>query len=242
MAAERTAQRRREWTRAELIDLFGSVRLFSRLPAPQLEALAVASERIFVRRGELVIKQADEGDALFVLAAGSLLVRRISKSGSSRGVNVIDAPGSIGELSLLDSRPRSASVEALEDCELFAISRETFLGLLGRDPRLVDGLIRELGRLIRRLTDQMADEALLDLPGRVAKTLLRLAEDQGITGSDDQPVIALSQSKLAELAGGSRQSVNAALSNMSARGLIRMESRKIVITDVPGLRTKAGIN
>jgi CRP-like cAMP-binding protein len=242
MAAERTINRRREWTRAELVELFGSVRLFSRLPAPQLEALGLAAERLFVRRGELVIKQADEGDALYVLAAGSLLVRRVSRTGTSRGLNVIDAPGSFGELSLLDSRPRSASIEALEDCELFAISRETFLGLLGRDPRLVDGLIRELGRLIRRLTDQVADEALLDLPSRVAKTLLRLVDDQVMTGPNDQPVVALSQGKLAELAGGSRQSVNAALSNMVVRGLIRMEARKIIITNLPGLRAKAGIN
>ncbi len=242
MAAQRSASRRREWSRAELTELFGSVRLFSRLPGPQLEALALASQRVFVRRGELVIKQADEGDALFVLAAGSMLVRRVSRSGGSRALNVIEAPGSFGELSLLDSRPRSASIEALEDCELFAISRETFLGLLGRDPRLVDGLIRELGRMIRRLTDQVADEALLDLPSRVAKTLLRLADDQVMSGPKDQPVIALSQGKLAELAGGSRQSVNAALSNMVVRGLIRIDTRKIVITNVAGLRARAGIN
>lgn len=242
MTAERIANARREWSRAELVELFGSVRLFSRLPEPQLEALALASERVFVRRGELVIKQADEGDALFVLAAGSLLVRRSSRSGTSRGLNVIEAPGSFGELSLLDSRPRSASIEALEDCELFEISRANFLGLLGRDPRLVDGLIRELGRMIRRLTDQVADEALLDLPSRVAKTLLRLADDQVMSGPKDQPVIALSQGKLAELAGGSRQSVNAALSNMVVRGLIRIDTRKIVITNVAGLRARAGIN
>jgi CRP-like cAMP-binding protein len=242
MAAQRTATRRREWTRRELIDLFGSVRLFSKLPEPQLEALGLAAERVVVKRGQLVIKQADEGDALYVLASGSLLVRRISRSGTSRGLNVIEAPGSFGELSLLDSRPRSASIEALEDCELFAISRETFLGLLGRDPRLVDGLIRELGRMIRRLTDQVADEALLDLPSRVAKTLLRLVDDQVMTGPKDQPVVALSQGRLAELAGGSRQSVNAALSTFVVRGLIRIESRRIIITNLPGLRAKAGIN
>ncbi|HVV75949.1 MAG TPA: Crp/Fnr family transcriptional regulator [Mycobacteriales bacterium] len=224
-----------------MIDLFGSVRLFSRLPEPQLEALGAAAERVFVRRGELVIKQADEGDALFVLASGSLLVRRVSRSGTSRGLNVIEPPGSFGELSLLDSRPRSASIEALEDSELFSISRETFLGLLSRDPRLVDGLIRELGRMIRRLTDQVADEALLDLPSRVAKTLLRLVDDQVMTDPKDEPAVALSQGKLAELAGGSRQSVNGALSTFVVRGLIRMEARRIIITNLPGLRARAGI-
>ncbi|MGN6473708.1 MAG: Crp/Fnr family transcriptional regulator [Mycobacteriales bacterium] len=96
--------------------------------------------------------------------------------------------------------------------------------------------------MIRRLTDQVADEALLDLPGRVAKTLLRLVDDQVAGERDGQPVVALSQSKLADLAGGSRQSVNTALSTMASRGLLRVEARKIVITDLDGLRAKAGGN
>jgi CRP-like cAMP-binding protein len=144
-------------------------------------------------------------------------VHRASRSGERRALNVIEEPGSFGEIALLDQRPRSATVEALEPCELFAVSREAFLGLLGRDPRLVDGVLRELGRMVRRLSDQLADDSLLDLPTRVAKTLLRLVDAQ-VDGAA-QPAVALSKTKLAELAGGSRQSVNAALSTLSSRAM-----------------------
>lgn len=229
---------KREWTRAELIELFGSVLLFSRLPAAQLEAIAMAAERKTFRRGAQIIRQGTDGDGLYVVARGSVLVSREARSGARRALNVIEAPGSFGELALLDNRTRSASIEALEEVEVFAISRTSFLGLLSRDPRLVDGLIRELGRTIRRLSDQVADEGLLDLPSRVAKTLLRVAGEQ--TG--EQPVITLTQGKLADLAGGSRQSVNAALSSFASRGLIRVEGRQIVVTDLAGLRTRAGLS
>lgn len=233
---------KRELTRAERIELFGTVPLFGRLGAPQREAISAAGVSRRAKRGEVVVQQGDPGDAIFVVARGSLLVHRTSRGGERRALNVIEAPGSFGELALLDGRPRSVSVEALEECDLIAVSRSDFLGLLARDPRLVDGLLRELGRMIRRLTDQVADATLLDLPARVAKTLVRLVEGQLVTKPADQPIVALSQAKLAELAGGSRQSVNGALATLVTRKLIRIDGRRIFVTDLSGLRTRAGVS
>jgi CRP-like cAMP-binding protein len=102
-------------------------------------------------------------------------------------------------------------------------------------------VLRELGAMVRRLTDQLTDASLLDLPGRVAKTLVRLLEVRRGVDPEAPPVISLSQGKLAELAGGSRQSVNGAISTLSQRGLIRMDGRRIVIVDLIGLRVRAGL-
>jgi CRP-like cAMP-binding protein len=231
-----------EWTPAQRIELFAAVPLFSRLPTPQIEAIAMAAERRMFRRGAEIIKQGADGDGLYVVAQGSVIVKRESRGGEHRALHVIEAPGSFGELALLDNQPRSASIEALEACEVFGISRTLFLSLLSRDPRLIDGLVRELGRTIRRLSEQVADDGLLDLPSRVAKTLLRLVDSQGLAGSAGEcPIVSLSQSKLADLVGGSRQSVNAALSTFVTRGLIRIEGRRIVMTDLAGMRARAGM-
>src|SRR5580698_7622760 len=100
---------RREYTRAELIELFGAVPMFARLAAPQRELIATAAMPISVKRGETVIQQGDAGDAIYVVATGSLLASRSSRSGERRAVNVIEAPGSFGEIALLDGRPRSLS-------------------------------------------------------------------------------------------------------------------------------------
>jgi CRP/FNR family cyclic AMP-dependent transcriptional regulator len=232
---------RRELTRAELVDLFGAVPLFARLGARQRELISQAGVPVVVKRGEIVVQQGDAGDAVYVVARGSLLVARMSRSGERRALSVIEAPGSFGELALLDGRPRSASLEALEECDLIAVSRADFLGLLSRDPRLVDGLLRELGRMIRRLTDQVADASLLDLPARVAKTLVRLVEPHIGSDPSAELVVSLSQGKLAELAGGSRQSVNGALATLVSRNLIRIEGRRIVVIDVAGLHARAGL-
>jgi CRP-like cAMP-binding protein len=239
-----TTPRRRaraDYTRAELIELFGAVPLFERLGVPQRELISAAGVRQFAKRGEIIVRQGDPGDAVFVIAAGSALVHRVNRGGERRALNVLEAPSSFGELALLDGRPRSASIEALEDCDLIVVTRADFLGLLSRDPRLVDGLLRELGRMIRRLSDQVADTSLLDLPGRVAKTLVRLVEPRAIVDPQAELVVSLSQSRLAELAGGSRQSVNGALATLATRDLIRIDGRRIVVVDLPGLYTRAGV-
>ena len=97
--------------------------------------------------------------------------------------------------------------------------------------------MRSFGALIRRLTDQTADHIFLDLPGRVAKTLVRLA------GDSKTPVITidLNQSQLAEMAGGSRQSVNQALGTFAGRGWLHTEGRRIVVTDLGALKRRAGM-
>jgi CRP-like cAMP-binding protein len=235
------APSRRDYTRAELIELLGAVPIFARLAPPQRELIATAATPISVKRGETVIQQGDAGDAVYVVVRGSLLASRVSRNGERRALNVIEAPASFGEIALLDGRPRSVSIEALEPCELLFVSRADFLGLLARDPRLVDGLLRELGRMIRRLTDQVADESLLDLSARVAKTLVRLIEPHVTNDPKATPTVSLSQGKLAELAGGSRQSVNGALATLVSRGLVRIEGRQIVVLDVAGLYARAGI-
>jgi CRP-like cAMP-binding protein len=103
----------------------------------------------------------------------------------------------LGEVSLLDGAPRSASAEAIEDCAALALSRGAFIELVHANPRILDAVMRSLGGLIRRLTDQNADYVFLDLPGRVAKTLVRLA------GETTAPMVTieLNQSQLAEMAG-----------------------------------------
>jgi len=76
----------------------------------------------------------------------------------------------------------------------------------------------------------------------VAKTLVRLVEVRHEADPEAPPVVGLSQGKLAELAGGSRQSVNAALATLAGRGLIHIDGRRIVVTDYPGLLHRAGLN
>lgn len=237
----RPARPRLPRTSLDIAELLGTVPLFASLTFQQRDLLARTTRPRRVRRGEIVYAQGSPGDALFVIARGAVLIHRTGRGGERRAMTVIEAPGSFGEIPLVDGGRRSASVEALEDTDLFVVPRNEFLRLLVEEPKMVQGVLRELGRMVRRLTDQLTDASLLDLPGRVAKTLVRLVEVRREADPEALPVVGLSQGKLAELAGGSRQSVNGALSTLASRGLIQIDGRRIIVTDLPGLRTRAGL-
>ena len=190
------------------------------------------------RKGQLLFVEGDPGESLIVLRRGAVAVFRTAPTGERAVLNVVRPPDVLGELSLLDGGTRSTSAEAIEDTTALLLSRATFLDLVHANPRILDAVLRALGSLIRRLTEQNADHVFLDLPGRVAKTLVRLA------GESQAPMVTieLNQSQLAEMAGGSRQSVNQAIGSFANRGWLRTEGRRIVVTDLAALRRRAGMN
>ncbi len=218
-------------------DALTGVEMFAGLePDARQRVLAAAVPRTF-RKGQLLFVENDPGESLIVLKRGAVAVFRTAPSGDRAVLHVVRPPGVLGEVSLLDGASRSASAEAIEDCAALALSRGAFLDLVHGSPPLLDAVMRSLGGLIRRLTDQNADHVFLDLPGRVAKTLVRLA------GETPAPMVTieLNQSQLAEMAGGSRQSVNQAIGSFANRGWLRTEGRRIVVTDLTALRRRAGM-
>jgi CRP/FNR family transcriptional regulator, cyclic AMP receptor protein len=219
-------------------DALSGVDMFAGLePEVRQRVVAAAVPRTY-RRGQLLFVENDPGESLILLRRGAVAVFRTAPTGERAVLNVIRPPDVIGEVSLLDAGARSLSAEAIEDCTALALSRAAFLELVHSNPRILDAVMRSLGALIRRLTEQNADHVFLDLPGRVAKTLVRLA------GDSQAPMITieLNQSQLAEMAGGSRQSVNQAIGSFASRGWLRTEGRRIVITDLAALRRRAGMS
>ncbi|MBQ1072950.1 Crp/Fnr family transcriptional regulator [Micromonospora sp. C31] len=219
-------------------DALTGVEMFAGLePEVRQRVIATAVPRTY-RKGQLLFVENDPGESLIVLRRGAVAVFRTAPTGERAVLSVIRPPDVLGEVSLLDASTRSASAEAIEDCQALALSRGAFMELVHSNPRILDAVMRSLGGLIRRLTEQNADHVFLDLPGRVAKTLVRLA------GESQAPMITieLNQSQLAEMAGGSRQSVNQAIGSFANRGWLRTEGRRIVVTDVAALRRRAGMS
>jgi len=213
------------------VDMFASLE-----PEVRQRVIAAAVPRTY-RRGQLLFVENDPGESLIIVKRGAVAVFRTAPTGERAVLSVIRPPDVLGEVSLLDGSPRSLSAEAIEDCSALALSRGAFLELIHSNPKILDAVMRSLGVLIRRLTEQTADHVFLDLPGRVAKTLVRLA------GDNQAPMVTieLNQTQLAEMAGGSRQSVNQAIGSFAGRGWLRTEGRRIVVTDLPALRRRAGM-
>lgn len=147
----------------------------------------------------------------------------------------------LGEVALLDLGERSASAEGLEDVTAIAFARSTILELMRKQPDIGDAMLRAAGRLLRRLTGREADLVFLDLQVRVAKLLVTLAEERGQEREGHRLDLGVTQTDLAHMVGGSRQSVNQILHSLAIRGFVNVQGREVEIVDLERLRHRAGI-
>jgi CRP-like cAMP-binding protein len=192
------------------------------------------------RRGEVIFHQGDAGDSLHVVTQGAVKIALPSSEGDEAIIATLRPGDFFGELSLLDGAPRSATAAALEPAETLSLPRADFLEVVGRDPRLRDALLRSLAVELRRLTAHVEELHFLDLAGRLATRLARLArETQPSPGTSE---IALdwpyTQSDLAAMIGATRQSVNRLLSDLVRDGLVSIDRDRLLIPDVSELERR----
>ena len=192
------------------------------------------------RRNEVIFNQGDPGDALHVITRGAVKIVLPSSEGEEAIIATLRAGDFFGELALLDGEPRSAAAMAVEATETLILPRSVFRELLETHPDLRDALFSALTKLLRRLTHHVEELHFLDLAGRLAARLAQLARQShpGARGPVelDWPY---TQSDLAAMIGGTRQSVNRLLSELIDDGLVRLETERLVITDLAALEQRA---
>jgi CRP-like cAMP-binding protein len=210
--------------------------LFSQADDATIDALVAALRIRRFRKGETVFHQGDPGDALFIVASGSVKVVLPSDEGSEPAiVAVLGAAEFFGELAILDGAPHSATIVAMEPTETLVLHRDAFLTLIDSQAALRRTLLASLAAEIRRLTGHVEDLHFLDLPARLASRILRLAATQPAAGGEVRIAWPYTQSELAGMIGGSRQSVNRLLADLAEEGLVRIERDVLVVSDVERL-------
>ena len=216
----------------------GRVPLFRALPDAELLALARTARLRRFRRGEVIFHQGDPGDALFIVSQGRVKISLPSDAGDEAILATLRAGDFFGELALLDGAPRSASATALEPTETLVVPRERFRDAIETVPGFRDALFELLARELRRLTTHVEELHFLDMTGRLAARLARLAEEQGNAAPDGSMRLdgPYTQADLASMVGSTRQSVNKLLGMFAADGLLRLERDAIVVLDLEGLR------
>jgi CRP/FNR family cyclic AMP-dependent transcriptional regulator len=215
--------------------------LFHGLDPLELEGIAHAMSRRRYRRHEVIFHEGDPGDALHLVVAGRVKIARESADGGE-AIVVVLAPGdAFGELVLLDGAPRSATATAVEATETLTMTRASFASLVDGPGPFRWRVLTGIAQRIRRLTDQLAEVHFLDLSGRLALQLVRLAEEKGSGAATDVELPGtLTQSDLAAMVGGTRQRVNQILGDFADEGLVRHDGGRLVIIDVGRLRERAG--
>lgn len=215
----------------------GEVPLFARLSPSALDALARLSRVRRYPQGQVLCNEGDPGDALLVLEEGQLRISRFTVGGEEAVLAVVDPPAAVGELALLDGAPRSASIIAQRPVTMRMVPRSVFLDLIAREPGVVDGLLHTLAGMVRAANIRYADVLGLDVPGRLAKWLLARAEANGERSpSGITLTLGRTQGELAAELGTTRPTLNRALHDFEAIGLLAVEGNQVVIRKPDALR------
>ncbi len=228
-------------TPRQIAALLAKTDLFGVLDEATLEQVAGRIRVRTVDRGQTIFVQDEPGDRMFVLAEGA--VKLVVRSAQGEVVELArhGPPAAFGEVALLDGGPRSATAEAIERSILLVVTRDDLIGLLRSDIHVVDAVLKSLGGMVRHADRLASDLVFLDLQGRVARRLLELAETgKGDTEGRTLRTGRLTQTELANMVGGSRQSVNLALRTLEERGAIRLIGLTIELLDPDELRRRAG--
>jgi CRP/FNR family transcriptional regulator/CRP/FNR family cyclic AMP-dependent transcriptional regulator len=213
--------------------------LFSGLSDAALAMLASRVRLKSLRRGEVLFHKDDPGTTLYLVRAGRIKISVFSSEGKE-AIFTVHRPGDVfGELALLDGAPRSATATALEPSRLLTLDRSAFVAFLKEQPDASLILLAELATRVRRLSAQVEDLMFLDIPGRLARTLLRLGEQHGRkTPQGIEIDLQITQTELGGMVGATRVSVNRLLHWFADRGLIALDERRIVLLRPEALQAR----
>ncbi len=196
--------------------------LFSALPANLSGLLFSNAKPVHLAADQVLFLAGDAGDGCYRIEKGLLKVSMVSTSGAERILSILGPGAIVGELAVLDGLPRSASVLALRDSELLFVSKAKFDEYAKKHPDLYQHLVALLASRLRETNDVIAAESFLPLRGRVALTLIELAEHFGESVGAGRIVIRqkFGQSDLAAMAGIARENVNRILADWKRRKLV----------------------
>jgi len=222
-ASALTPERKRE--------LLARVPLFSGFAARELDALVPSARPLTVAARDEVFHKGDPGSQLYVVIAGRLKALTTSPEGDDVVFNVM-GPGEVfGEVALLSEFPRSATVRAIERCELLVLDRRDLLAFLRRNPDVAIRMLTVLVERLVRVSEFVEDVQFLNLPVRLAKKLVLFSERYGREAEDGAVKIdlKLSQEEWGDLVGTTRESINKQLREWGDEGLIRIDAGYVTL-------------
>lgn len=207
---------------------FNNVPLFSGLPEQDLQTIVSHTVTKRYLKHTVVINEGDDSDSLYVILSGRVKIYLSDEEGKEVILNNQGPGDYFGELALIDEEPRSASVMTTEDCKLCIMNKKDFEDCLHKYPGIALHLIKGLSQRMRSLTENVKSLALMDVYGRVARTLLNLAADE-----NGKMVIKekLTQKDIANMVGASREMVSRILKDLSTGGYISIDKKVITINE-----------
>ena len=210
-----------------------SVPLFASFPDEQLRTLVSVVTRRSAPRGSVIMTAGDQIDSLYIVISGRLKVMMADADGKEVILSLIGPGEFFGEMGLIDDNPRSASVVAIEPCELLSITKRDFRKCMAENFEMAMTVMRGLVRRLREADRKIGSLALLDVYGRVARLLLDMAEE---VNGQKMVTKRLPKQDIAKMIGASREMVSRVMKDLQMGGFIEMRGSTILLHDTILLR------
>jgi CRP/FNR family transcriptional regulator, cyclic AMP receptor protein len=194
------------------------------------DGLADQAVMVDLPAGHDVFVAGDTAESMYIIVRGKVKIG-CRASGGRQKLTAVIGPGDIfGAVSVLDSGQRSANATAITNISVAAIRRDALTAWTREHPECSERLLRIVARRLQRAEDELAEMTVVDVAGRVARRLLKLAQRFGRSDGDGIVVTHdLTQDEMAQLVGASRESVNKALCEFARRGWVTINGRTTYI-------------
>ncbi len=223
-------------TVAGILPFLKNSTFFGCLPVGTLETLVRKGHSKRYAKGDVICWRGESGDSLMVVLSGRLKIANATVDGREIVLNFLGVGDLVGEIAVLDGLDRTANVIALEDSDLFLLYRRDLLPALSAHPEAMFEVVKVLCEKLRTATSIIEDNAQA-MRTRVARGLLRLAQQHGIQSGDRIRIdLTVSQTELGNYLGLSRGNVSRELTQLKYSGLIEIDGAAIILRDERGLR------
>jgi CRP/FNR family transcriptional regulator, cyclic AMP receptor protein len=220
-------------------EILAGAGIFQGVEPSAVSALIKQLRPVDFPRGHTVFAEGEPGDRLYIIVSGKVKIARRSPDGRENLLTIMGPPDMFGELSVFDPGPRTSSAITITAVQAVSMDRAALRAWIAERPQIAEQLLRVLARRLRRTNNNLADLILTDVPGRVAKQLLALAQRFGTREGGGLRVTHDLTQEIAQLVGASRETVNKALADFAHRGWIRLEGKSVLISDSERLAHRA---
>ncbi|MFT5110823.1 MAG: CRP/FNR family cyclic AMP-dependent transcriptional regulator [Parasphingorhabdus sp.] len=198
--------------------------------SPSIRKMLAMSRFKQFRAGQIIVHQGTISEEVYLVIKGSVTVESYDDQGQRLVFHYIRPGEFFGEMGMFDDDlRRSATVVARAHCEIAVVEIGVFRSLIEEDASLLMELARQLAERVRKTTEKLTNLAFLDVTGRVARTVLELAEDEEAMSHPDGTLISITREELGRMVNCSREMAGQVLKTLEERGLINLEGRKIVV-------------
>jgi CRP-like cAMP-binding protein len=214
--------------------------LFEDLNSEEAEAICSKIVKRHYAKGQVISAQGDPSNSIYIIEKGRIKVSRQTTDGKELMLFSLGTGNYFGEAGLVNGEPRAGNTVAVEPTDLLILMRDDFIRLIETHPRIALVLLAGLGNRLRRAHQKAEDAFFLDVPTRILRSLLHLAESSGQPVENGIVITRkITQTELASMVGATRESINKWLRSFERQGLIRYERRTITILQPEKLRKRA---